>query len=323
MSNFSESNTTPTRRTCATSIMNHRLLELPEYRARRARIERFARAAKAPSGIIDISVVVHIVMQDLSVISDAQVYNQIQVLNEDFQGLNSDLAQVPAPFQPAVGNPQIRFTLASVDPNGNPTTGITRTRALIEIFSSCNEGVKSVARGGVDPWDTTRYLNIWVCAVDDPIAGPLLGYAQFPGGPPETDGVVLSSSAFGRGFASNNPRFNLGRTATHECGHYFDVRHIWGDRVGCLGDDLVADTPQHEDANEGTPTFPRITCSNAPDGEMFMNYMDYVDDVAMFMFTKGQVDRMRVSLAGPRVGLIPPQSAIAPSFRSMAREAAF
>lgn len=323
MTNFSETNSALTRRTCATSIMNHRLLEIPEYRARRARIERFAREAMAPSGIIDVTVVVHIVMQDPSLITDSQVHNQIEVLNEDFQGRNGDIGLVPLPFQIAVGNPQIRFTLASIDPEGSATTGITRTKSIIEIFSSCNDGVKSARRNGRDPWDTARYLNLWVCLVDDPIAGNLLGYAQFPGGPAQTDGVVISASAFGRGFATNIPEFDRGRTATHECGHYFDLRHIWGDRVGCLGDDLVADTPQHEGPNGSTPTFPRLTCKNAPHGEMFMNYMDYVDDVAMFMFSQGQVDRMRATLAGPRVGLIPAEAEAASAFRSAAREASF
>jgi hypothetical protein len=137
---------------------------------------------------------------------------------------------------------------------------------------------------------------MWVCQ----LGGGLLGYAQFPGGPAATDGVVILHSAFGTtGTAA--PPFHLGRTATHEIGHWLNLNHIWGDDgTGCSGTDNVADTPNQGGGNTGKPTFPHVSCGNGPNGDMFMNYMDYVDDDAMFMFTAGQATRMQACLDGPR-----------------------
>jgi hypothetical protein len=312
----------PNRRICAASIINHRLLEDPENQARRALVEVNARRAVAPTGIVDVTVVVHIVTRNPAQITDAQVHSQIDVLNEDFQARNADIGKVPGAFSGVVGNPEIRFSLATADPLGNATNGITRTSTNVARFSTADDGVKSAATGGHDPWDTSRFLNLWVAVIFDPMLGNLLGYAQFPGLTPATDGVVITPSAFGRGGTASAP-FDLGRTASHEFGHYFDLRHIWGDRVGCVGDDLVADTPKHEKPNYDKPTFPQVTCSNAPNGEMFMNYMDYVDDDTMMMFTKGQIARMRAALAGPRSGLIPDEAEAASQFKAAARVAQF
>ena len=140
---------------------------------------------------------------------------------------------------------------------------------------------------------------MWVCN----LSGGILGYAQFPGGPSDTDGVVMTYTAFGDIGTATAP-FNRGRTATHEVGHWLNLRHIWGDDFGaCTGSDQVDDTPNQADANYGTPAFPHITCGNRPNGDMFMNYMDYVDDIAMFMFTADQVARMRAALDGPRASI--------------------
>ena len=144
-------------------------------------------------------------------------------------------------------------------------------------------------------WPANRYLNLWVCT----LGGGLLGYAQFPGGPARTDGVVILNTAFGTTGTATTP-FDLGRTATHEVGHWLNLRHIWGDRNDCGGTDFVTDTPNAQLPNYGKPTFPHISCNNAPNGDMFMDYMDYVDDAAMVMFTAGQVERMNATLAGPR-----------------------
>ncbi len=157
------------------------------------------------------------------------------------------------------------------------------------------DGVKQASKGGSTAWPPDAYLNIWVCT----LGGGLLGYAQFPGGPKATDGVVVLNSAFGTEGIAAAP-FDKGRTLTHEIGHWLNLRHIWGDTLDCSGGDRVPDTPNCEGPNIGKPTFPVITCSNAPHGDMFMNYMDYVDDAAMFMFTAGQVSRMSACLAGPR-----------------------
>ena len=119
---------------------------------------------------------------------------------------------------------------------------------------------------------------------------------------PATDGVVIHYRAFGTTGTAQRP-FDHGRTATHEVGHYFNLRHIWGDTEDCRGGDSVADTPNCAGPNTGRPAFPKISCNNGPNGDMFMNFMDYTDDAAMHMFTTQQVARMRATLAGPRSGL--------------------
>ena len=251
-------------------------------------------------GVTTVPVVVHVVHRTASEnISDAQVKSQIKVLNRDFRAKNTDKSKVPAPFKSLVGDAKIEFELAKKDPDGNTTTGITRTKTTKPFFT-INDDVKSTLTGGIEPWDTKKYLNIWVCTLFGS-GGTLLGYAQFPGFPPETDGVVILNTAFGDTGTAQAP-FNKGRTATHEVGHYFNLSHIFGESLfaTCGDTDFVADTPNQFDSNDGTPSFPRITCGNGPNGDMFMNYMDYVDDAAMFMFSKDQVARMQAALTGPR-----------------------
>jgi hypothetical protein len=174
---------------------------------------------------------------------------------------------------------------------------ITRTLTSRASFSDDN-GVKKASTGGIAPVDTTKFLNLWVCA----LGGGLLGYAQFPGGPRATDGVVVHYRACGTKGTVAAP-YDKGRSATHEIGHYLNLRHIWGDTPDCSGSDNVADTPNAAGPNFGKPTFPHVTCNNGPNGDMFVNYMDYVDDTAMFMFTTQQVARMRATLDGPRRSL--------------------
>ena len=134
------------------------------------------------------------------------------------------------------------------------------------------------------------------------LAGGVLGYPQFPGGPAATDGVVIDTRAFGTG-GTAVPPFDLGRTATHEVSHYLNLRHIWADTENCSGCDFVADTPNAAGPNYGTPAFLTVSCGNGPNGDMSMNYMDYVDDAAMVLFTAQQVLRMRAALEKARPGL--------------------
>src|SRR5690606_26317293 len=207
----------------------------------------------------------------------------------------------PTPFRVVAADARLSFELATEDPDGNPTDGIVRVKTDKDSFSSVNEDIKFASEDGSDAWPSDRYLNIWV--------GPrllsgsgqaILGYAQFPGGPAATDGVVILHSAFGTTGTAAAP-FNLGRTTTHEIGHWLNLRHIWGDDgTGCAGSDFVSDTPNQGGPNFGTPTFPHISCGNGPDGDMFVNYMDYVDDEAMVMFTSEQVVRMQAALDSSR-----------------------
>jgi hypothetical protein len=185
------------------------------------------------------------------------------------------------------------LALATVDPRGQPTTGITRTRTRQREFSP--EGSAADVKKLVEAWDPDRYLNIWVCT----LAAGMLRYSQFPGGPKETDGVVVHHRAFGTIGTAQAP-FDKGRSLTGGIAMYLNLLHIWGDTDDCTDGDFVADTPPQKGPNFGSPTFPTRSCPEAPHGDMFMNFMDYVDDDAMYMFTKGQVLRMREALQGPR-----------------------
>jgi hypothetical protein len=296
----------PKRRMCAAMEVHHRLLELyPTYRTAQAALAtatsaRMLTAAvgKAAGGVVKIPVVVHVVFNAAGEnISDAQVKSQIAALNKDYRATNTDKSKVPGVWKGLVTDAGIEFALATKDPQGHPTTGITRTQTAQTSFSS-NDGVKSAATGGVAAWPTDKFLNLWVCTLSD----QLLGYAQFPGGPAATDGVVILNTAFGTMGTAAAP-FNKGRSATHEIGHWLNLRHIWGDTEDCSGTDFVPDTPNALHPNFGMPAFPHISCANGPNGDMFVNYMDYTDDAGMVMFTAQQVTRMHAALEGPRKSL--------------------
>ncbi len=291
----------PMRRQCGAMQAHFRLLEQdPGFRSRQAVLERSVARRMASGGAAKVTtttipVVVHVVFNTAAEnISDAQIKSQIAVLNRDYRATNVDKSKVPAPFKGLVASANIKFALATKDPKGKSTKGITRTKTARTEFGS-NDSVKSVATGGQDAWPRDKYLNIWVCK----LGGGLLGYAQFPGGPAKTDGVVILHTGFGTS-GTASPPFNLGRTATHEIGHWLNLRHIWGDTEDCSGTDFVADTPNAVGPNFNEPTFPHVSCINGPNGDMFMNYMDYVDDKAMFMFTAQQVARMAATLENER-----------------------
>lgn len=269
-----------------------------KYDIRRQQIENFTNEFIAHGGGVDralvtIPVVVHVVWNTTTEnISDAQIQSQIAVLNADFRKLNADASLVPSAFSSLAADVNIEFCLANVDPNGNPTTGITRTQTSTTAFGT-NDQVKSSSTGGVNAWNTSQYLNMWVCD----ISGGILGYAQFPGGSASTDGVVIDYQYFGTIGTATAP-FNKGRTATHEVGHWLNLFHIWGDDgTGCTGSDQVSDTPNAGGPNYGCPTFPKVSCSNGPNGDLFMNYMDYTDDACMYMFTSAQAARMQALFA--------------------------
>ena len=293
----------PRRRSCGCLQAHFALLDrYPEARAHQAEIESFTRAAREGRealrrGVVRIPVVVHVVLRKPTQVTDAQVRHQIERLNLDFRMKNPDRSKLPAAFRPLAADAQIEFALASKTPAGKPTRGIRRKQTSKAGFSHVRDDVKDPKTGGLAAWDPKRYLNLWVCSLE----GGTLGYGQFPGGPDETDGVVILHSAFGSGGSALSP-FDLGRSATHEVGHYLNLSHIWGENriPSCQDDDFVADTPPQFDKNYGTPTFPHVSCGNGPHGDLFMNYMDYVDDAAMLMFTRGQVARMRAALSGPR-----------------------
>ncbi|RFU81390.1 beta transducin [Trichoderma arundinaceum] len=289
--------TTSPFRHCATREYHQHLLTTdPGYKSRRQSLEQFNLALRTSgslrASVAYIPVVVHVISNNAEEnISDAQIDSQITVLNDDSNAANADISTVPAVFQPLTGNARIRFFLAKRNPHGDPTTGITRTST--SITSSNKDGprgnpddrTKFTPKGGIDAWPTDHYLNIWVCDLGkDEHGDKLLGYAQFPGGPPKTDGVVIDHTAFGTMGTARAP-FNLGRTTTHEVGHYLNCFHIWGDdELECTSSDHCEDTPNQAGSNQGRPRFP--------------------NDAICTMFTKCQVKRMDATLSGPRSSLL-------------------
>ncbi len=238
--------------------------------------------------VMTIPVVVHIVYANTAQnISDQRVNEQINILNADFAGLNAN-GQMYGFGSSMKANCEVQFCLAQRKPDGTATTGIERRSTTTTSFTS-NDNVKHYNTGGLDAWDPTKYLNIWVCN----LGGGLLGYAQFPtSGINSTFGVVILYSAFGVTGAA--APFNLGGTATHEVGHCLNLYHIWGDDgTACTGTDNCGDTPNQAGANTGCPSYPHVTCSNGTTGDMFMNFMDYSDDVCYNNFTPGQKARMQ------------------------------
>lgn len=286
----------PPHRKCGAMEVHNRLLEqYPDFRRFLGDLEHQTRARMAQplaafATPITIPLVVHVVWRTQNErISKAQVDSQVTALNRDYRARNADKSNTPAIWSGLVTDAFFEFALATQDPNGNPTDGVVYAQTQTVAFGT-DDAVKSSRTGGADPWPSDRYLNLWVCN----LGGGLLGYAQFPGGPAATDGVVILNTAFGTTGTATAP-FNLGRTSTHEIGHWLNLRHIWGDTEDCTGTDFVDDTPNAQHPNFGRPEFPHISCNNGPSGDMFMNYMDYVDDAAMVMFTAGQAARMHTA----------------------------
>ncbi len=265
----------------------------PALRLRMQEIERFTqeyvnageRTLSADGTTMTIPVVVNVLYKTAAQnISAAQIQSQIDVLNEDFAATNADYG-TPTPFTNVrAGNCGIIFVLQN-----------TVRKQTNKTSWSANDAMKKASLGGINPTNPTTTLNLWCCNLGQ----GLLGYAQFPGGSAATDGVVCDDNAFGRTGTAAAP-YGLGRTATHEVGHWLNLRHIWGDAT--CGSDLVSDTPTHNTSNGGCPAQPHYsTCTGAP-VEMTMNYMDYTYDQCMYMFTIGQRDRMQATYAvgGPR-----------------------
>lgn len=279
-----------THRGCASQeVLEANMKADPTLAIRMNEIEAFTKnkmlTGKLVNGKIQIPVIVNVLYRTAAQnISDAQIQSQIDVLNKDFNAANSDYNNVPQLFSGVKANVGISFVLEKI--NRKSTT---------KSSWGTNDAMKKTSQGGIAPTSPTTKLNIWSCR----IGGGILGYAQFPGGPSSTDGVVIDSQYFGLSGSANAP-FNLGRTGTHEVGHWMNLRHIWGD-ANC-GSDLVSDTPTHNTANYGVPSYPHYsTCSGTP-VEMTMNYMDYTDDNGMYMFTSGQKSRMAAifTSGGPR-----------------------
>lgn len=303
----------PALPTCGTTEYMQQLRRDPAVAASmdaaESRLKAYLRSSPAGgsrAGIIRIPVVFHVIHSGEPIgngknISDAQIQSQIEVLNEDYRKLNVDIALVPGVFAGFTADSRIEFCLAKNDPAGSPTTGIER---LNRSFTNFDTQIKPVTY-----WDPTQYLNIWVTS----LANNKLGYATQPGGPDNQDGVVIDYRYVGR--SPSNPfnnNYNLGRTATHEVGHWLGLFHNF--EGGCVGTtpstcalegDYICDTPPESSEYFGCPAFGANTCTESVNDQpdMFMNYMDYCYDRCLHMFTQGQADRMRAVLQTSRLSI--------------------
>ncbi len=287
---------------CGTSMMVERsLAENPHLRANIAALEQQSadfmkkwqarHGAKSPlDTTIVIPVVVHIIHTNGSDnISKAQVDDAIRIINEDFNRTSADTGAVTANFKPIVGTTKMVFRLATKDPNGNCTQGVTRTYSL--LTNSAGENVKQLIG-----WPTERYYNIWVVGR---IASGAGGYAFYPGTAPRQsqEGVVVLNTQFGSIGLSSRNNFSS-RTMTHETGHFFNLPHTWGSTnspglaSNCNVDDGVADTPNTIGVSNQSCPLSMVSCGFLANVE---NYMDY--STCGRMFTEGQSIRMRASAA--------------------------
>lgn len=250
---------------------------------------------------IEIPVVFHVLYNTAGQnISNTRIMEQLKVLNDDFARANADAVNTPSAFSAV--NTRIQFCLATRAPDCSPTTGILRKYTPTTSFAY-GTAMKHNGTNGDDAWPEGDYLNIWVC----PLSGGILGFGTFPGTSlPGEDGIVLDyGTVGGPGSPGTAAPYHLGRTATHEVGHWLNLRHIWGDDgTACTGTDYCGDTPDQGGENYGCPTYVLTDgCSPSSPGVMFMNYMDYVDDNCMNAFTSDQSTRMHATLESVRASL--------------------
>ena len=275
----------------ATMLKENPALE-SEMRQYNAEIDEWIAAhqyERASNATITIPVVFHILYNTSAQnISDAEIESQVVAMNADFMGTNADASKIPSVFKSLMGTPGIQFCLAKRTPAGAPTNGIIHKSTTKTSFTD-NDAAKYSSQGGDDAWDTKKYFNIWICN----LSGDLLGYGEFPTSTATKTYGYVGHYKYTGTLKSEYP-FNKGRTTTHEIGHCLNLRHIWGD-ADC-GNDNVTDTPTQKTSNSECPSFPHVTCGNGPNGDMFMNYMDYVYDACMVMFSKGQTTRMLASI---------------------------
>jgi hypothetical protein len=250
-----------------------------------------AQVLRVDGSPIYIPVVFHIVMQNPNLVTDAQIQAQIDRLNIDYAGLNSDSTLIPAWFKPVFSKPNIQFKLAQRNANDESSDGIERVTTSIPSFTIDDNRLKYTAQGGADGWDHNRFFNVWITV----LGNQYLGYSTFPNSSAAgEDGVAIMYTTL----PGNPGAYGKGRTLTHETGHFFYLFHIWGDDVGCNGDDFCKDTPPQGNYTSGClrDTVHTDACSQTAPGVMYQNFMDYTDDACMVMFTLDQKTRMETTI---------------------------
>lgn len=273
---------------------------------------------------IVIPVAVHILLPDPTLVTDRDVYEQIERLNIDYAGINTDKSIIPAEFRARAANTRIRFLLARTDTLGALTTGIERKISSATYNINSYNDAKSNSSGGMNAWDVNRYYNVWVTRFSDGV----LGVSTFPYSTPQRQqGTVVSYVAFGNNPAYVSSSYNMGRTLVHETGHFFYLYHIWGDDDGaCTGTDFdtqtgynlpascTDDTPNQGNSSDGILAgYVTDNCTTGAPGINYQNYMDYSYDVSYGMFTTGQICRMENALTIYRSTLAGSQTDIPPA----------
>lgn len=270
--------------------------------------------------VFNIPVIVHVIHNGTGIgsgsnVSNAQIISQINILNRDFNGTNTDTNLIPAAFKPLLGKFKINFCLAVVNPTGGilAEPGVNRINRNTAGWTAPPYTNMTYWNNTIKPqsiWDVNRYMNMWV----GDLGSGLLGFATFPNpgtsglsgipapyGSATTDGVVINFTAFGNTGTAQAP-FNLGRTATHEVGHWLGLRHVWGD-ASC-GSDFCNDTPTQSNSTYNCPSYPNAAgCTGSPNppGRMFMNFMDYTNDNCMYMFTHDQAYRAQLIMTNSSI----------------------
>jgi hypothetical protein len=243
-------------------------------------------------------------------IPDSVIQRQLQIMNDDFQRKNADTINTPLEFQGVTGKMDIQFCLAQQTPTGSGTTGIVRVSTNVTGFNSPTtyavpDPVKHTNSGGSDAWDTEHYLNIWICNLNGSTA-----YSAPPGNfLPDDEGIVCKYQHVGW---SNVYPYGRGRSIVHELGHYFCLKHIWGDDQGaCNGTDYIGDTPNQANYSTNCPNFPLTdACTPNSPGVMYMNYMDYSEDGCRNMFSAGQTAYMLSCITSMRAGFLNAQGCV-------------
>jgi len=284
-------------------------LSLPAFSQQRCAAHAASSEAREPhspdegwSGLITIPLVVHVVWNSPAEnISDAQIQSQVEVLNRDFRATNVEIPTVPAVFAPDVADMEIEFCLVAI------TRTQTGFAGIANLFSGGQRRVCHSSLGGHDALDSEHYLNAWVSGRSDGACGE----GSFPDDPQVQageQGIFVRPDCFGTLGTASAP-FNLGRTATHETGHYLSLKHLWGNGLEdpfCQSDDMVEDTEEQaysyaEFTGQNCPVHPSFSCGSA---DMFMNFMNLPADRCMSFFTKGQKERARAAIQTYRPGLL-------------------